>query len=73
MKIRVHNSRYLPSEGVLTAELHVRHLLGDHYEIWRGSPWHWATKTHIKLTRKRRRVLNREYKRRLREWEEDTR
>jgi len=62
IRVKVQNSRYLPVTGVMVVELHVRHLLGEHYEVWGGSPGEWTTESGMPLTRKRRRVLNREFR-----------
>ena len=56
----------------LVVELKVVHLLGSHYEIWRGWPGTWVSDSGIELTRRRRRILNRTYRRikdeRVRRW-----
>lgn len=61
-RIKVHNSHWLSAPGLLAVELHVTHLQGDHYEVWRGCPGNWEGPLE-KITRKRRRALDREYRR----------
>jgi hypothetical protein len=68
MRIKVHWSEFDPMWSEATVQLRVKHLLGDHYEIWKGGPGFWSNDQDMPLTRKRNRKLNAEHRRRKAQW-----
>lgn len=70
LKIKLHNARYFKDRALLVAELEVRDIMGSHYEVWRGRPGEWETDIGpvTRPNRRRRHILNKEWKRQTREW-----
>lgn len=69
-KVTLHNSRFFSDRVTLVAQLEVRHLMGSHYETWRGRKGEWENSEdpELKPNRRRRRILNQEWTRNLRRW-----
>lgn len=70
LKISLHNAKYFADRDIMVGELEVRDIMGSHFERWRGRPGEWDPDVGPvrEPNRRRRHLLNKEFRRQKREW-----